>query len=90
VACWAEFAEFDGPNILHEGHAACDDYALGARYDWVCPSCFNDLKARQIAPHWRVTPPLTLGDYVVCKCIRGDKNVVLLLQRQIPGRYKYL
>jgi hypothetical protein len=44
AACWTKFAEFDGPDIHHEGFATCDDYKLGARYDWVCKACFADLK----------------------------------------------
>ena len=44
VACWATFAEFDGPDIQHEGFATRDDYAHGADYDWTCLSCFADLK----------------------------------------------
>ena len=42
--CWAKFAEFDGPDILHEGFATGDDYERGARYEWVCPECFFELK----------------------------------------------
>lgn len=44
AACWATFAEFEGPDIQHEGYATCDDYPKGAQYDWVCPTCFADLK----------------------------------------------
>jgi hypothetical protein len=44
AACWAKFAEFEGPDILHEGYATCDDYPRGARYEWVCQTCFDDLK----------------------------------------------
>ena len=44
AACWAKFAEFDGPDIQHVGYATCEDYKHGARYDWVCGDCFNDLK----------------------------------------------
>jgi hypothetical protein len=36
--CWAKFAEFDGPNIQHEG------YATRNSYHWVCRECFEDLK----------------------------------------------
>ena len=43
-ACYAKFAEFDGPEIQHEGYASCDDYRLGAGYEWVCRKCFDDLK----------------------------------------------
>lgn len=44
AACWATFAEFDGPDFQHEGYATCEDYPLGARYDWVCCTCFSDLQ----------------------------------------------
>jgi hypothetical protein len=44
AACWATFAEFDGPDYQHEGYATCDDYKHGAEYDWVCMSCFSELK----------------------------------------------
>jgi hypothetical protein len=43
AACFVTFAESDGPDILHEGYATCDDYPRGACYDWVCQTCFNDL-----------------------------------------------
>jgi hypothetical protein len=44
TACWAKFAEFEGADIQHEGYATCEDYPKGARYEWVCKSCFDDLK----------------------------------------------
>jgi hypothetical protein len=44
AACWAKFAEFDGHDIQHEGHATGDGYKFGAGYEWVCRECFNDLK----------------------------------------------
>ena len=44
AACWAKFAEFDGPNIQQQGYATCEDYPRGARYDWICSTCFADLK----------------------------------------------
>lgn len=44
LACWAKFAEFDGPGIQHQGYATGDDYPMGARYEWVCTTCFADLK----------------------------------------------
>ena len=50
VACWAKFAEFDGPEILHEGYATGPDYVHGENYAWVCPRCFYDL---QRALEWR-------------------------------------
>ena len=44
AACLAKFAEFDGADIQHEGYATCDDYPKGARYEWVCSTCFADLQ----------------------------------------------
>jgi hypothetical protein len=44
AACSAKFAESDGPDILHEGYATGDDYPKGAGYEWVCQTCFQDLK----------------------------------------------
>lgn len=44
AGCGAKFAEFEGPGILHEGYATCDDYPRGACYEWVCQTCFDDLK----------------------------------------------
>jgi hypothetical protein len=44
AACWARFAEVDGPEIRHEGYATCEDYKLGADYDWVCVGCFSELR----------------------------------------------
>jgi hypothetical protein len=50
AACWAKFAEFDGPEIIHEGYATGADYPKGAGYEWVCPTCFADLAS---ALRWR-------------------------------------
>jgi hypothetical protein len=44
AACWTKFAEFEGPDIQHEGYATEDDYPEGACYEWVCKTCFSDLK----------------------------------------------
>jgi hypothetical protein len=44
AACWATFAEFDGPDYQHEGYATCGDYKHGPEYDWVCVQCFSELK----------------------------------------------
>jgi hypothetical protein len=48
AACWVTLAEFDGKDVQREGYATCEDYAhgarRGARYDWVCRDCFEDLK----------------------------------------------
>jgi hypothetical protein len=39
----AKFAEFEGPDIQHEGYATCEEYRHGADYAWVCLQCFDDL-----------------------------------------------
>jgi hypothetical protein len=44
VGCWAKFAVFDGPGIQHDGYATGDDDPRGAGYDWICKTCFADLK----------------------------------------------
>ena len=44
AACWATFADFDGPEILHEGYATTAEYKLGEDYDWICPKCFAELR----------------------------------------------
>ena len=44
AGCWAKFAEFEGPDIQHEGYATGDDYEKGSEYDWVCLDCFAALK----------------------------------------------
>ena len=41
-ACWAKFAEFDGPDIQREGYATADRRGTG--YEWICRECFEDLK----------------------------------------------
>ena len=51
AGCWAKFAEFDGHDIQHEGFTTCDDYKFGAGYDWVCQTCFTDLR---VAMQWTV------------------------------------
>ncbi len=51
AACWAKFAEWGGPNILHEGYATTDKYELGEDYDWVCPNCFDEL---HVEMGWRL------------------------------------
>jgi hypothetical protein len=43
--CGAKFAEWDGPEILHEGYTTTDGHEHGAGYHWVCESCFNDLRS---------------------------------------------
>jgi hypothetical protein len=44
AACWAKFMERDWPEVLHEGYTTGPDFEKGARYEWVCEQCFNDLK----------------------------------------------
>ena len=44
AGCWAKFAEFEGPDILHQGYATTSDYPKGARYAWVCKQCVTDLR----------------------------------------------
>jgi len=39
LVCWAKFMESGGVDILNEGYATDDDR------DWVCASCFHDLKS---------------------------------------------
>jgi hypothetical protein len=41
--CMAKFAEFEGPDIQHEGYATCEEYRHGEDYAWVCLQCFDDL-----------------------------------------------
>jgi hypothetical protein len=45
AGCWATFMEIDAPDILHEGYATTVEYKLGEDYEWVCPTCFADLRA---------------------------------------------
>lgn len=44
AACWAKFAEFEASDIQRQGYATSDDYPKGAGYEWVCQTCFDDLK----------------------------------------------
>ncbi|HYW59011.1 MAG TPA: hypothetical protein VE909_00695 [Xanthobacteraceae bacterium] len=53
AGCWAKFAEFEGPEIQHEGYATDSDYKLGAAYEWVCQECFDDLRNDL---QWSVSP----------------------------------
>jgi len=48
VACWAKFAEFEGPDIQHEGYATLDEY------NWVCAVCFRELKE---VLDWKLASP---------------------------------
>jgi hypothetical protein len=49
AACFAKFAEYEGRDIQHEGYATCEDYVKGARYEWVCRRCFEELREEM---HW--------------------------------------
>ena len=40
AACWKKFAEWQGPEIAHEGYATVS----GANHAWLCPDCFADLR----------------------------------------------
>jgi hypothetical protein len=53
AACGAKFAESDEPGLQREGYTTCDDYPLGARYEWVCTTCFEELKDRM---QWTAVP----------------------------------
>lgn len=59
VVCWAKFAEYDAPDIEHEGFTTCDDYEFGPRYHRVCEECFADLKDEM---GWSLAP--SSGDQV--------------------------
>ena len=50
AGCWAKFAEFEGPSVLHEGYAVTERYEKGADYEWVCHSCFDALKDQHTGP----------------------------------------
>ncbi len=51
AACWAKFAEWDGPDILHDGYATTAEYDKGEDYEWVCPTCFVELREQM---GWRI------------------------------------
>ncbi len=53
ACCWAKFADWDGPDVQHEGYTTTEDYIHGAGYEWVCEQCFADLKE---AMQWRLAP----------------------------------
>jgi hypothetical protein len=53
-ACGAKFGSAAAPDILHEGYTTCGDFVHGAGYEWICPTCFSDLKA---AMGWVDVPP---------------------------------
>jgi hypothetical protein len=43
AACWARFAAGDGPDVLREGYATCDD-VHGVDLHRVCEACFDEFK----------------------------------------------
>jgi len=43
AVCWANFSE--APE-LNEGYTTGPDHKHGARYEWVCETCFNKLRDR--------------------------------------------
>ena len=45
-ACMAKFS-LEATGALRGGYATSDHYR------WICPSCFNELKAEKIRPEWR-------------------------------------
>jgi len=49
--CWAKFAEWDGPEILHEGYTTTEQHPPGVGYHWVCEQCFDDLRSEM---QWQV------------------------------------
>jgi hypothetical protein len=44
AACGAKFAEFEGEGIQKVGYATTEAYQRGAEYEWVCETCFDELK----------------------------------------------
>jgi hypothetical protein len=44
AACFATFAEFEGPDHQYEGYTVGPEYRHGREYEWVCTRCFADLK----------------------------------------------
>ena len=47
VGCWSKFAETEGSDVMNEG------YCTYTEYDWVCGSCFEDLREPL---HWKLAP----------------------------------
>ncbi|MCX6609653.1 MAG: hypothetical protein NTW74_02250 [Acidobacteria bacterium] len=41
--CWAKFAEWDAPDIQHDGYVTFYKHELGASKHWICEKCFSDL-----------------------------------------------
>ncbi len=50
--CWATFS--NDPADLHEGYTTTSAFRNGAGYEWVCPTCFDELKD---AMEWVEVPP---------------------------------
>ena len=44
AGCWAKFMEESYPGVLHEGWTTGDDWPSGPEAEWVCPTCFEELK----------------------------------------------
>ena len=44
AGCWARFMDEDRPDVLREGYTTGEEHPRGAGYEWVCPTCFSDLK----------------------------------------------
>jgi hypothetical protein len=44
ILCFKKLAEWDGPDIAHEGYTTLADYKFGADYHWVCRQCFSELR----------------------------------------------
>jgi hypothetical protein len=42
IACFQKFADWDTPDIVHEGYTTLPDYEFGEDYHWVCMQCFSD------------------------------------------------
>ena len=53
MACFAKFADFTGPDILHEGYTTTAESKWGEDYHWLCVECFGDLRE---AMAWREIP----------------------------------
>ena len=51
--CWAKFAEWEGPDIQHEGYVTVSDADSKTAGHWVCEQCLQDL---QVEMDWRLLP----------------------------------
>lgn len=52
IGCGATFAE--GSDHLQDGYTTTSAFRNGAGYEWVCPTCFSDLKDEM---GWVEVPP---------------------------------